>query len=145
MILVGYSVVHASVYAGNSPVGALAVIGILIWCVGYFFETVGDWQLDKFIKSKPEPGEILTSGLWKYTRHPNYFGEVTMWWALWLMVASLPMGYLALVSPIVITFLILKVSGIPMLEEKYAGNPKFEEYKKSTNAFFPSFPKSNRS
>lgn len=141
MIVVGYSVLHASVYADNEPIGTLAIFGALIWCLGYFFEVVGDWQLDQFIKSKPEKGTILSSGLWKYTRHPNYFGEVTMWWGVWLMIATLPLSYVALISPITITFLILKVSGIPMLEKSFAGNVQFEEYKKRTSAFFPLPPK----
>lgn len=141
MILVGYPVVHASIYGGTSDVSVLTLLGILVWCIGYFFEVVGDWQLDQFIKSKPAQGSILKTGLWKFTRHPNYFGEVTMWWGIWLLVASLPVSYLALISPITITFLILKVSGIPMLEKRFEGNPAFEEYKRKTNAFFPGKPR----
>lgn len=141
MVVVGYSVVHASVYGEGSEFGVLAIIGLLVWSVGYFFEVVGDWQLAKFISSKPEPGTVLSSGLWKYTRHPNYFGEVTMWWGIWLMVATLPLGYVALISPAVITFLILKVSGIPMLEKRFADNPQFQAYKARTSAFFPLPPK----
>ncbi len=137
MVVVGYSVVHANVYAGNQSVGMLAILGILVWCVGYFFEVVGDFQLDQFIKSKPTEGTILSTGLWKYTRHPNYFGEVTMWWGLWLIVSIFPFGYIALISPLMITFLILKVSGIPMLEKRFEGNSAFEAYKKRTSAFFP--------
>jgi steroid 5-alpha reductase family enzyme len=79
----------------------------------------------------------MDKGLWKYSRHPNYFGEVTMWWGIWLMVATLPFSYFALVSPFMITFLILKVSGIPMLEKRFEGNADFEAYKKKTSAFFP--------
>jgi steroid 5-alpha reductase family enzyme len=141
MIVVGYSFVHAGVYGGGASLGILQFVGLGIWVIGYFFEVVGDWQLDKFIKNKPDPGTILSAGLWKYTRHPNYFGEVTMWWGIWLMVATLPFGYIALVSPLMITFLILKVSGIPMLEKAFADNPVFQEYKKRTNAFFPFLPK----
>lgn len=137
MIIVGYSGVHASVYAQGAPLGVLTVLGALMWCVGYFFEVVGDWQLDRFVNSKPPQGAILKDGLWKYSRHPNYFGEVTMWWGIWLMVAVLPMSYVALISPLMITFLILKVSGIPMLERRFEGNPEFEEYKRKTSAFFP--------
>ena len=137
MIVVGYTGIHASVYARDASLGVLAILGILIWCVGYFFEVVGDWQLDRFINSKPKEGAILKDGLWKYSRHPNYFGEVSMWWGIWLVVSGLPMSYLALVSPLMITFLILKVSGIPMLEKRFEGNPDFEEYKQKTSAFFP--------
>jgi steroid 5-alpha reductase family enzyme len=141
MIVVGYSAIHASVYGFNYTPGLLTTLGVVVWCVGYFFEVVGDWQLDRFINSKPERGAILTTGLWKYTRHPNYFGEVSMWWGLWLMIAPLPFSFIALISPLMITFLILKVSGIPMLEKRFEGNPKFEEYKRKTNAFFPWKPR----
>ncbi len=141
MIVVGYPFVHTSVYGENLAVGTFFILGIIVWVVGYVFEVIGDWQLDSFIKGKPEPGDVLKSGLWKYTRHPNYFGEVTMWWGICLMLVTLPLSYLVLVSPFAITYLILKVSGIPMLEEKFAGNPKFEEYKKRTSAFFPMPPK----
>ncbi|MFT7507540.1 MAG: steroid 5-alpha reductase family enzyme [Acidimicrobiales bacterium] len=141
MVAVGYSFVHVSIFGNTGVLSLVSVIGLLVWLVGYFFETVGDWQLDRFIMSKPPPGEILSSGLWKYTRHPNYFGEVTMWWGVWIMIASLPMGYIALVSPLIITYLILKVSGIPMLEKSFADNQNFQEYKKRTSAFFPLPPK----
>ncbi len=141
MMVVGYPFIHASAYGSTGTIGALAFVGVLIWSVGYFFEVVGDWQLDQFITSKPEQGKILKTGLWKYTRHPNYFGEVTMWWGVWLLVATLPIGYVALVSPLMITFLILKVSGIPMLEKRFEGNPDFEAYKRKTNAFFPARPR----
>lgn len=141
MIVVGYGMVHASVFGSESTIGALGILGVLIWVTGFFFEAVGDYQLDAFIKNKDNKGKILQSGLWKYTRHPNYFGEVTMWWGIWLIVASLPLGWLALISPIAITFLILKVSGIPMLEKKYEGDEQFRAYQKKTNAFFPWFTK----
>lgn len=141
MVAVGYSFVHVSVFGESSTLSLISIVGVLVWLVGYFFETVGDWQLDKFIASKPAPGEILSSGLWKYTRHPNYFGEVTMWWGVWIMVVSLPLSYIALISPVTITFLILKVSGIPMLEKSFADNQNFQEYKKRTSAFFPLPPK----
>ncbi len=141
MVAVGYSFVHVSVFGDSSALSFISIGGVLVWLVGYFFETVGDWQLDKFIANKPASGEILSSGLWKYTRHPNYFGEVTMWWGVWIMIASLPLSYIALISPLMITFLILKVSGIPMLEKSFADNQNFQEYKKHTSAFFPLPPK----
>lgn len=137
MVVVGYPLIHVSVYTSDAKLGLITFLGIAIWCTGYFFEVIGDWQLDRFIQSKPAKGSILSTGLWKYSRHPNYFGEVTMWWGVWVMVAGVPMSYLALVSPLMITFLILKVSGIPLLERQFEGNVQFEEYKKHTSAFFP--------
>ena len=118
----------------------LDLLGVLIWVTGFLFEAVGDWQLLRF-KNKPENrGRIMQQGLWSLTRHPNYFGEATLWWGVFFIALGSPLGWLAVISPLLIDFLLLKVSGIPMLEEKYEGNPEFEAYKQRTNAFFPWFP-----
>jgi steroid 5-alpha reductase family enzyme len=125
----------------GAPLGWLDLIGVLIWAFGFVYEAVGDWQLKQF-KSDPENrGRIMRYGLWRTTRHPNYFGEATLWWGIFLIALGTPLGWLAIISPVLIDFLLLKVSGIPMLEERYADNPEFQEYKKHTNAFFPWFPK----
>ncbi len=116
-------------------------LGILIWFFGYFFETVGDYQLRQFIKKPENKGKLMTFGLWKYTRHPNYFGESLIWWGFWLISLTTPYGLYLVFSPLIITFLLLRVSGIPLLEEKYKGRPDWEDYKKSTSAFIPWFPK----
>jgi steroid 5-alpha reductase family enzyme len=79
--------------------------------------------------------------LWKYTRHPNYFGEATQWWGIFLIALSVPGGWAALISPLTISFLLLRVSGVAMLEKKYAGNEEFAGYARRTSAFFPWFPK----
>jgi steroid 5-alpha reductase family enzyme len=112
------------------------LIGLLVWLFGFFFEAVGDAQLRKFVKTK-KPGEIMTKGLWKYTRHPNYFGEAVMWLGIFLISAN----WIAIISPVVIIFLLLKVSGVPLLEKKYDGNPAWEDYKSKTSVFIPWFPK----
>lgn len=137
MIVVGYPLLHAVVYGNGMPFGILSTLGLIVWSIGFFFEVVGDHQLDTYLKMSVKPTPVMESGLWKYTRHPNYFGEVTMWWGIWLMIATTPLSYLALVGPVTITFLILKVSGIPMLEKRFEGNPDFEAYKKRTSVFFP--------
>lgn len=116
-------------------------LGIMVWLIGFYFESVGDWQLSQHIKNPKNKGMLMTKGLWRYTRHPNYFGEVTQWWGMWLTVVGLPWYWLAIISPLTISWLILKVSGIPMLEKKYQGRPDFEAYAKVTNAFFPWFLK----
>jgi len=141
MIVVGYPFIHAGYYAGAEVHSGFLVAGLLIWVVGYFFEVVSDFQLDRFLSDVNNRGQIMNRGLWRYSRHPNYFGEVTMWWGIWVMLITLPLSYVALVSPLMITYLILKVSGIPMLEKKFADNQAFQAYKKKTNAFFPWFPK----
>ena len=118
------------------------IVGVLVWLVGFYFEAVGDAQLARFIKDPANKGKLMQSGLWAYTRHPNYFGEVTQWWGIWIIALSVSGGWLGIIGPITITFLILKVSGIPMLEKKMAENPEFTEYKKQTSMVIPWFKKS---
>ncbi len=130
--------INSSSYTDFSIID-FAAIGI--WIIGFFFEAVGDYQLKKFKDNPENKGKIMTTGLWKYTRHPNYFGEVTMWWGIFLLTVGVPNAIFAIVSPALITFLLLKVSGIPMLEKKYKNNPEYQEYKKRTSGFFPFLPK----
>jgi steroid 5-alpha reductase family enzyme len=119
----------------------LDALGGLVWLTGFLFEAVGDYQLKRF-KQKPESrGKIMTAGLWKYTRHPNYFGEAALWWGIWLVALSVDSGWAAIISPLTISFLLLKVSGVAMLEKKYAGNEEFAAYARRTSPFFPWFPK----
>ena len=118
----------------------LDYIAIGIWVFGFLFETISDIQLTRFVKRKKEgkaETRFLTSGLWKYSRHPNYFGEVIQWWAIFLISVSTPFGIFAFLGPLFITYLITQVSGIPMLEKKYKGDKEFEEYKKKTAKFIP--------
>lgn len=122
--------------------GIFDFVGVAFWIFGFIFESVGDAQLARFIKDPANKGKLMQSGLWRYTRHPNYFGEVTMWWGVWLLALSVPYGFLSIIGPIAITILILKVSGIPMLEKKMLENPEFAEYKRRTSIFVPWFRKS---
>jgi steroid 5-alpha reductase family enzyme len=117
-------------------------LGILIWIIGFYFESTADKQLKDFLKNPKNKGKIMQSGLWAYSRHPNYFGEVTMWWGIWLL--NLASNWWTIVGPLTITYLILKVSGVPLLKKKYEGNKEFEDYKKRVSVFFPRFPKKNR-
>lgn len=118
-----------------------AYLGIAVWLTGFIFESVGDAQLKAF-KAKPEnKGKLMTTGLWSWSRHPNYFGEVVQWWGIFLFAAALPMGFVTILSPVAITFLILKVSGVPMLEKLMEGRPGSEEYRRRTSIFFPRPPK----
>lgn len=111
--------------------------GILIWLIGFLFEVVGDAQLKSFIRNPINKGKLMQTGLWQYTRHPNYFGEVTQWWGLWIIAINVPSGWFSIIGPLTITILILKISGIPLLEKKMAENPEFSEYKKRTSVFIP--------
>jgi steroid 5-alpha reductase family enzyme len=123
------------------PLNALDVIGALVFCIGFFFETVGDYQLTMHIRNPKNKGKLMTSGLWSITRHPNYFGEATMWWGIAFIALSSANGWAALLSPVAITYLLLFVSGVPLLEKKYAGRPDWEAYKRKTPVFFPWVPK----
>jgi len=113
------------------------LMGVAIWLLGFFFETVGDWQMYQFKKDFANKGKIMDMGLWSLTRHPNYFGEVTMWWGIFLISLSVRYFYIGIIGPLTISYLILKVSGIPLLEKKYEGRKDFENYKKRVSAFFP--------
>jgi steroid 5-alpha reductase family enzyme len=128
----------------SSTAGALFpldVVGTGVWLIGFFFEAWGDYQLRKFKQKAENKGKIMTAGLWKYTRHPNYFGEAAMWWGLFVIALAVPGGWTAVISPVLITFLLLKVSGVAMLEKKYANNSEFSAYARRTSAFFPWIPK----
>lgn len=140
LLLIMTPVMITSVYP-QQEVTWLDFIGMVVWSIGFFFEAVGDWQLSRFIKNPKNKGKVMMEGLWKYTRHPNYFGEVTLWWGIGLMALNSPFGFYGLLGPIVITVLILFVSGIPMLEKKYADRQNYQEYKKKTSVFFPFPPK----
>ncbi len=126
----------------------VSLAGLAVWCVGFFFEVVGDYQLDQFIKNPDSKGKLMKAGLWGYTRHPNYFGEATMWWGMWFLClpAILPLGWWAacltlLASPVLITFFLLKISGVPMLEAAMQKKPGWEEYANRVSVFVPWFPK----
>lgn len=113
----------------------------VIGMFGFYFETVSDWQMFNF-KNNPHPhGPVMDKGLWKYSRHPNYFGEAVQWWCFFALSIPSGMWYFAILSPLTITYLLLKVSGVTLLEKKYEGNTLYDDYKRRTNAFIPWFPR----
>ena len=116
-------------------------VGVAVWAVGFFFEALGDYQMYMFKSSHHPKGKVMDTGLWKFTRHPNYFGEAVMWWGIFLLAIPSGLWYLSVLAPITITFLLLKVSGVTLLEKKYDGNDAYTEYKRNTNSFIPWFPK----
>lgn len=125
---------------GGSIDGLWGGLGVLVWIVGFVFESVGDYQLQEFKKQpKDKRPKILATGLWRYTRHPNYFGEICMWWGVWLVSMSVGYGIWGVAGPAVITYLIVFVSGVPLLEKKYEGNPEYEAYKKQVSVLIPWF------
>ena len=120
------------------------VLGIALWSVGFFFETVGDWQLARFRAEPANTGRVLDRGLWRYTRHPNYFGDCCVWWGLYLI--AIPAGAAwTIASPIVMTLLLLKVSGVSLLEQTITERrPEYAAYQARTNAFIPGPPRSQQ-
>ncbi len=141
MYLVGISIVIINYLGGNTK-DPFFYIGIIVWVVGFIFESIADKQLRDFIKNrKSKDKRIMDEGLWKYSRHPNYFGEITMWWGIFLLSIGTNLWLLTLISPVTITYLIVKVSGVPLLEKKYEDNAEFIKYKKKTSILFPLPPK----
>jgi len=141
VLLVNSYSISFSVYR---PLDSLDYLGVLIWIVGFYFEVIGDAQLDKYL-AQPQRPAILKTGLWRYTRHPNYFGEVLMWWGIFLIAfASHPEAWITIISPLMITILILFVSGVPMLERAMKKRPGYKEYMEETSVFLPWFPRKRR-
>lgn len=117
-------------------------VGLFCWGVGFFFESVGDWQLARFQADPANRGRVMRKGLWAYTRHPNYFGDAMVWWGYFFFALSVPGGGWTIVSPLLMTFLLLKVSGVALLEQTITERrPEYREYIASTNAFLPWFPR----
>lgn len=115
--------------------------GIVFWLVGFGFEAIGDWQLSRFKADPSNQGRVLQSGLWRYTRHPNYFGEAVLWWGYGLLGTGSNLGLWPLLSPALMTFLLLRVSGVSMLEKSLSKKENYRQYQQTTSAFFPWFPK----
>lgn len=141
LILIIASPVLLVIHSGNTSLNLLDFIGVLIWLIGFSFEMMGDYQLDRFTQNPANKGKVMKYGLWRYSRHPNYFGEVLLWWGFFTMALSVDMGWLSLIGPLTITFLILKVSGIPLAEKRLKNKPEFQEYMQKTSVFIPLPPK----
>lgn len=119
-------------------VPAFLIAGAIVWFVGFVFESVADLQLESFVTK--HPGKLMTKGLWKYSRHPNYFGEMMQWWGLGVMALSVDYGWLSLIGPIVLTFLLLFVSGVPLAEKRSQKREGWTVYKRRTSAVVPMPP-----
>ena len=122
-------------------VPALYMLGLWVYVTGFAFEAIGDYQLAAFLRDPAHKGQLMTSGLWRYTRHPNYFGEATLWWGIFLIALSGGAPWYAVISPITITLLLLFVSGVPLLEKTMKNRPGYDEYAKQTSIFIPWFPR----
>jgi steroid 5-alpha reductase family enzyme len=133
--------VLAAVNGPSSP-GPIHLIGLALWLAGMFFEVVGDAQVARFRRRPGQPGEVLEAGLWRYTRHPNYFGECLIWWGYFTLALAAG-GAWTVISPLLMTFLLLRVSGVALLERDIGDRrPAYRRYTEKTNAFFPGPPRS---
>lgn len=142
MWMVSFPVQAAMRSATPATLGLLDKLGILVWAFGLFFETVGDLQLSRFKKDPANADRVMDRGLWRFTRHPNYFGDACVWWGLWLIALSVPGGFWSIVGPITMTVLLTSASGVPMLERTIGERrPGYDEYVRRTSAFLPRPPR----
>ena len=141
VLTIGYPLIMVNVYI-EETLYLSDIIGTAIWLAGFLCETIADFQLRRFIRfEKKSKEDIMTRGLWRYSRHPNYFGEALLWWGVTLVILPIRYGGLAFLGPLILTILLLKVSGVPLLEKRYADNPAYREYARKTSLFVPWFPK----
>jgi steroid 5-alpha reductase family enzyme len=125
----------------DAALGPLDVAASALWLLGFVFEAGGDYQLSRFKRDPANKGRVLDTGLWRYTRHPNYFGDFCIWWSFYLFALSAG-GWWSVASPLLMTFLLLKVSGVAMLESTISNRrPEYADYIGRTNAFFPGLPR----
>jgi steroid 5-alpha reductase family enzyme len=130
--------VSAAAGAGNA---AVAVVGVAVWLLGVTFEAVGDAQLSAFKANPDNTGKVMDRGLWSWTRHPNYFGDASVWWGLWLVAASAWPGVLTVLSPIVMTYFLAFATGARLLERHLAQRPGYAAYQRRTSSFLPRPPR----
>lgn len=141
MWLISAALLGAMYYSPEQGLYWLDYFGAAIWLIGFFFESVGDIQLAIFKSRKENKGKVMDKGLWRYTRHPNYFGDASVWWGFGLISIAAG-GYYQALGAILMTLLLVKVSGVAMLEKTLKDKgPAFAEYKRKTSAFIPWFPK----
>lgn len=140
MWIISIPLLAAQASASPGRLVLLDNLAALVWAVGFFFEAVGDFQLARF-KAVPEnKGKVMDKGVWRYTRHPNYFGDAAQWWGYWLLAAAAG-GWWSIYSPLLMTFLLLRVSGVALLEKTLETRPAYRDYIERTSAFFPLPPR----
>jgi steroid 5-alpha reductase family enzyme len=126
----------------DADISINVLLGIVVFVIGIVFEAVGDWQLAAFKKNPNNAGLVMQTGLWKYTRHPNYFGDACVWWGIGIVAVNVSYGWIGLAGSLLMNFFLLRVSGVPMLEKSMSKRrPGYEEYKQRTSGFVPRRPK----
>lgn len=141
--IVGLPLLAVAIDATPAGLTLVDAAGVLVWAVGFFFEAVGDWQLAQFLRDPANRGTVMDRGLWRYTRHPNYFGDATLWWGHGI-VALATGAWWALLGPLVMTVTIVRVSGVALTEKRMGSGGSsregYDEYVRRTNAFVPGPP-----
>jgi steroid 5-alpha reductase family enzyme len=140
MWLISAPLLGAQYQGSELKLGWLDMAGVLLWITGFVFEAGGDFQLARFKKDPGNRGRVLSSGFWRYTRHPNYFGDTAVWWGYGLICLAAG-SYIPVMGSLLMTALIIKVSGVALLEKSLKeAKPEYREYIEKTSAFFPWFP-----
>lgn len=122
--------------------GLFAYLGVVLWTIGFMFEAIADWQLARFKADPANRGRVLDHGLWRYSRHPNYFGNACLWWGLWLIACDHPIGFATIFAPALMTHFLLNVTGKRLLEKRLSrAKPEYAAYIERTPGFFPWFPR----
>lgn len=138
MWIISFPLQIAQISPAPARLGLLDWIGAAVWLIGFLFESLGDLQLARFKANPNNKGRVMDRGLWRYTRHPNYFGDSLMWWGFFLIALSVPAGIWTLISPLLMTGLLMKVSGVALLEKTLTKTkPDYHDYVRRTSAFFP--------
>ena len=140
MWIIAASLLAAQQAPAPSRLTFLDYAGAAVWLVGFFFESAGDLQLRRFKADPNNRGKVMQTGVWRYTRHPNYFGDAAQWWGLYLIAASAG-GWWTVFSPVLMTLLLVRVSGVALLEKTLQARPAYSEYAQRTSAFIPWFPR----
>jgi steroid 5-alpha reductase family enzyme len=139
LVIIGMPLIVLA-HADAVAISTITWIGLVCWICGFLIQTVADRQLAHFVRNRQSKNEILDTGLWKYSRHPNYFGEIVMWWSIFVMTIPVPGSWIGAIGPIVITFLLVYVSGVPLLEKRYADHAGYQAYRKRTSVLVPWWP-----
>lgn len=143
MWVVSAPLLAAQFHSGPRAITLFDLLGVFLWMIGFLFEAIGDFQLAQFKANPANKGKVMNRGLWRYTRHPNYFGDAMIWWGFYLVAVASPWGFLTIFSPVLMTFFLMRVSGVAMLEREMKKRPEYAEYIRHTSAFFPMPPKRN--
>jgi len=141
MMIISLPLLGIALKTNSDALNLFDYLAIFIWIIGFIFEAVGDYQLNAFKRQPENKGKLLTTGLWRYTRHPNYFGDAAVWWGFGLLAIASGAYWYSL-GALIMTYLIIKISGVALLERSLSDvKPGYEDYIRTTSAFFPWIPK----